>query len=206
MPDGTFSLLPGNNRELGAALVSDPRIKAVGFTGSRGGGLALMTLAAQRPEPIPVYAEMSSINPVVLMPAALEARAEAIGAAFVQSLTMGAGQFCTNPGLVLAVDSPALDRFVAAAAEALGVAPGAVMLSPGIHASLRAGASTRSPATRRSAPSRAAASAKASTRRVGALFETDAASFLADPALGHEVFGSSSLVDPLPRPRRSRRA
>jgi NADP-dependent aldehyde dehydrogenase len=65
MPDGTFSFLPGNNRELGAALVSDPRIKAVGFTGSRGGGLALMALAAQRPEPIPVYAEMSSVNPVV---------------------------------------------------------------------------------------------------------------------------------------------
>ena len=193
MPDGTFSLLPGNNRELGAALVSDPRIKAVGFTGSRGGGLALMKLAAQRPEPIPVYAEMSSVNPVVLMPAALEARAEAIGAAFVQSLTMGAGQFCTNPGLVLAVDSPALDRFVAAAAEALGVAPGAVMLSPGIHASYERGVAALSSHAAVRTVARGCVG-EGVNQGVGALFETDAASFLADPALGHEVFGSSSLV------------
>ncbi|WP_163361899.1 aldehyde dehydrogenase family protein, partial [Enterobacter hormaechei] len=78
--------------------------KAVGFTGSRGGGTALMKLAASRPVPIPVYAEMSSINPVFLLPHALEARAEALGKAYIASLTMGAGQFCTNPGLVLALD------------------------------------------------------------------------------------------------------
>ncbi|HEY6816855.1 MAG TPA: aldehyde dehydrogenase (NADP(+)) [Croceibacterium sp.] len=193
MPDGTFSFLPGNNRELGAALVSDPRVKAVGFTGSRGGGVALMKLAAGRPEPIPVYAEMSSINPVVLMPAALEARAEAIGAAFVQSLTMGAGQFCTNPGLVLAVDSPALDRFVAAAAEALGVAPGAVMLSPGIHASYEQGVEALAGHAAVRTVARGCVG-QGQNQAVGALFETDAASFIADRALGDEVFGSSSLV------------
>ncbi|WP_232318604.1 aldehyde dehydrogenase family protein, partial [Sphingomonas sp. TDK1] len=104
---------------LGSALVSDPRIKAVGFTGSRGGGLALVRIAQSRPVPIPVYAEMSSVNPVFLLPAALEARAEALGKGYVASVTMGAGQFCTNPGLVLAIDGPALERFQAAAGEAM---------------------------------------------------------------------------------------
>ncbi len=119
LPAGTFTLLLGAN-ETGAALVKDARIKAVGFTGSRGGGLALAALAAARPEPIPVYAEMSSVNPVYLLPGALAARADALGKAFVASLTMGAGQFCTNPGLVLALAWPGLDAFVAAAAAALG--------------------------------------------------------------------------------------
>ncbi|WP_310633877.1 aldehyde dehydrogenase family protein, partial [Paraburkholderia sp.] len=115
LPEGTFSLLFGAGRKLGEALVSHPAIKAVGFTGSRQGGMALVRLANARPEPIPVYAEMSSINPVFLFPAALANRAETIGKAFADSLTMGAGQFCTNPGLVLAVDGPDLERFIAAA-------------------------------------------------------------------------------------------
>ncbi|KGM36044.1 hypothetical protein [Inquilinus limosus] len=83
--------------------------------GSRGSGLALVAAAAQRPEPIPVYAEMSSVNPVFLLPAALDARAEGIAAGFVDSLTLGAGQFCTNPGLIFAVEGAGLDRFLAAA-------------------------------------------------------------------------------------------
>ncbi|MFW3617143.1 aldehyde dehydrogenase family protein, partial [Billgrantia antri] len=84
----------------GQALVADPRIQAVGFTGSRGGGTALMRTAQARPQPIPVYAEMSSINPVFLLPEALRARGAQIAEGFVASLNMGAGQFCTNPGLV----------------------------------------------------------------------------------------------------------
>ncbi|HWW56700.1 MAG TPA: aldehyde dehydrogenase family protein, partial [Sphingopyxis sp.] len=139
LPEGVFSYLPGPSNALGAALVADSRIKAAGFTGSRGGGLALMQIAAARPEPIPVYAEMSSINPVILFPAALRNRADALGEGFAQSLTMGAGQFCTNPGLLIAIDSPDLDRFVAAAAAALsGIAP-ATMLTPAIHASFERG-------------------------------------------------------------------
>jgi len=193
MPEGTVSYLPGETNELGGALVSDPRIKAVGFTGSRAGGLALVRIARERPEPIPVYAEMSSVNPVVLMPAALEARAEALGPAFVQSLTMGAGQFCTNPGLVLAIDSPALDRFVAAAAEALAAAPGAVMLSPGIHANYERGVKALEGHEAVRTVARGCVG-EGLNQGTGALFETDAASFLADRALGHEVFGSSSLV------------
>jgi len=132
LPPGVFSLLNGDSRDLGAGLVADPRIKAVGFTGSRTGGQALMKIAAARPEPIPVYAEMSSVNPVLLLPGALAAKAEALGKDFVGSLTLGAGQFCTNPGLVFALEGPHLDTFIASASAALGQSTPAVMLTAGI--------------------------------------------------------------------------
>nr|MDT0526385.1 aldehyde dehydrogenase family protein [Streptomyces sp. DSM 41633] len=103
MPPGVFSQIVGEGNETGALLVRDPRIRAVGFTGSRRGGLALWALAQQRPIPSPVYAEMSSVNPVILLPAALAARGSALGEQFAASLTLGAGQFCTNPGLILAI-------------------------------------------------------------------------------------------------------
>ena len=131
LPPGVFSLLLDAGYEVGGALVADPRIKAVGFTGSRRGGLALVRIAAGRPEPIPVYAEMSSINPVLLLPAALASRGAAIGQGFAGSL--GAGQFCTNPGLVFAVEGPGLNDFLDAAKGALRVTPAATMLTPGIH-------------------------------------------------------------------------
>ncbi|WP_408590186.1 aldehyde dehydrogenase (NADP(+)) [Novosphingobium sp.] len=182
LPEGVYSYLPGRANALGGALVADPHIRAVGFTGSRSGGLALAEIARQRAEPIPVFAEMSSINPVVLMPFALTTRAEALGAAFVASLTLGAGQFCTNPGLVIALDGPDLDRFVTAAASALAAAPPQAMLTPGIRAAYNAGV--------------AALDGNRAARRVGpgALFETTAEQFIADRALGDEVFGVSSVV------------
>lgn len=191
--EGVFSYLPGPSNALGSALVADPRIKAVGFTGSRGGGLALMQIAAARAEPIPVYAEMSSINPVILFPAALRDRGEAMAEGFAQSLTMGAGQFCTNPGLLIALAGPDLDRFAAAAGAALsGIAP-ATMLTPGIHKSFERGvdALERHAGTERVARG-AGGDAPCAAR--GALFITDAATFLADAALGQEVFGSSSVI------------
>jgi len=101
MPDGVFSLIFDSGYELGTELVAHPLIKAVGFTGSRSGGLALMKIAANRSEPIPVYAEMSSINPVFLLPSALKKNSSTIASGFAGSLAMGAGQFCTNPGLVV---------------------------------------------------------------------------------------------------------
>ena len=193
LPEGVFSMLFGAGSVIGQGLVSDPRIKAVGFTGSRAGGTALMKTAAARPEPIPVYAEMSSINPVFLMPAALKARAEAIGKAFVGSLTMGAGQFCTNPGLVLAVEGPDLDRFLAAAAEALGAAPAATMLTPGILKAYQDGIARLSgtPKVQKVAEGLLH---NGPTQGQAALFMTDAASFAADPSLEEEVFGAASLV------------
>src|SRR6478735_4076370 len=190
LPAGVFSYLPGETNELGGALVADPRIQAVGFTGSRGGGLALVRIAAERDEPIPVYAEMSSINPVVLFPAALAARGAALAKEFVGSLTMGAGQFCTNPGLVLAIDGPDLDAFVAAAAAALTDSAPATMLSPGIHASFEQGVAALAghEAVRTVARGK---TGEGVNQAVGAFFETTADQFLADVKLSHEVFGSS---------------
>ena len=191
LPAGTFSLLFGPGRELGTALVTDPRIKAVGFTGSRSGGTALVAAAAARPEPIPVYAEMSSINPVFLLDGALSNRGDALGRAFVGSLTMGSGQLCTNPGLVIAVDGPGLDAFVAAAREALSAAPATPMLTPNIARSYADGVASLTEAAAVVGRGEDAASETACS---AALFATDAKSFLASEDLQAEVFGSSSLI------------
>ena len=193
MPEGVFSLLFGVGNWLGGALVADRRIAAVGFTGSRAGGLALVGIAQKRAEPIPVYAEMSSINPVLLMPAALAARGSALGRAFAASLTMGAGQFCTNPGLLLAAPGPGLDGFVAAAAEALEAGPGATMLHPGIFQAYQAGVERLSGTAGVETLARGSIGAGAN-RGQSALFATDADAFLADRSLGEEVFGASSLL------------
>ncbi|MDH4745428.1 aldehyde dehydrogenase (NADP(+)) [Sphingomonas sp. CBMAI 2297] len=192
MPAGTFSLINGAGNEVGAALVSDPRVKAVGFTGSRGGGTALMKIAANRPVPIPVYAEMSSINPVFLLPHALEARAEALGKGYIASLTMGAGQFCTNPGLVLALESPALDRFLAAATEAVSGVAAQTMLTPGILKAYENGVArwAAAPGLTRVAQGQ---EGSASCGRA-ALFTMTGADFIADPSHAEEVFGAASLL------------
>ena len=192
MPEGTFSLLFAASRSIGEALVADPRIRAVGFTGSRTGGTALMKIAAEREVPIPVYAEMSSINPVILFPAALAARGEAIGKAFVGSLTLGAGQFCTNPGLILAVEGEGLDAFVSGAREALGSAAAQTMLTPGIHQAYCSGIEALEGNAR--AEKLAEGLAGEAHQGRAALFATSAANFLADESLAAEVFGSSSLI------------
>ncbi|NOV27695.1 aldehyde dehydrogenase (NADP(+)) [Cupriavidus necator] len=192
LPEGTFSLLFDAGLEVGQGLVADPRIKAVGFTGSRAGGMALMAIAAARAEPIPVYAEMSSVNPVLLFPHALASRAEAIGTAFADSLTLGAGQFCTNPGLVLAVAGDDLERFLQAASARLATLPAATMLTPGIHRAYCAGVASLASHAQVHTVARGAAGA--ATQGQAALFATDAGAFLADPALRHEVFGAAALV------------
>jgi NADP-dependent aldehyde dehydrogenase len=193
MPEGVFSLINGAGNSVGSALVTDPRIKAVGFTGSRGGGTALMKLAQSRPVPIPVYAEMSSINPVFLLPGALAARAEALGTGFIASLTMGAGQFCTNPGLVLALEGPDLDRFVTSASDALCGAPSQVMLTPGIHRAYESGVArwASAPALKLVAEGQEPAGP---TSGRGALFTMTGADFIADPSHAEEVFGAASLL------------
>ncbi|MBA2918893.1 aldehyde dehydrogenase family protein [Sphingomonas sp. MAH-20] len=191
--EGVFSYLPGPSNALGGALVADPRIKAVGFTGSRAGGLALMQLAAARPEPIPVYAEMSSINPILLFPAALRNRAETIATGFVGSLTMGAGQFCTNPGLLIALAGPDLDRFATAAGAALQATAPGQMLTAAIHGNYEAGVEALLGHNAVQLIARGATGQDGCQARA-ALFATDADNFVADSALGHEVFGSSSII------------
>lgn len=192
LPGGTYSHLSGPSNDLGRALVTHPAIKAVGFTGSRAGGLALLRLAAGRAEPIPVYAEMSSVNPVIILPGALRARAQAIAAGFVKSLTLGAGQFCTNPGLVLAIAGPELDRFTGAAAAALSKSAPDQMLSPGISANYRRGVERLEQHARVSQIARGVAGKGCEAR--GALFEVPAREFIASLDLSEEVFGPSSLL------------
>jgi NADP-dependent aldehyde dehydrogenase len=193
LPEGTFSLLFDNGRDVGQGLVKDHRIKAAGFTGSRGGGTALMKLASARPEPIPVYAEMSSINPVLLFPGALENRTEGIAKAFVQSLVLGAGQFCTNPGLVLAVDSPELDRFIDEASVALRETPAQTMLTPGIHQAYE-GAVEKAGSHAEVTTAARGVEAKTDAQARSALFVTSAEAFRNNPELQEEIFGASSLV------------
>lgn len=193
LPEGVFSLLFGSGRDIGQALVADPRIQAVGFTGSRSGGTALMATAQARPQPIPVYAEMSSINPVFLLPEALKARGKAIAEGFVGSLNMGAGQFCTNPGLVIAVQGPELDAFVAAAGEAVKGSAAQTMLTPGIHDAYQQGVDRLANHAKVTEVARGQAGETANPCQAG-LFVTQAEAFLNEPALQEEVFGSTSLV------------
>lgn len=193
LPAGVFSFLPGTDHAVGAALVADPRIAAAGFTGSRKGGLALAKVAAERAVPIPFYGELSAINPVVLLPGALASDAAGLAAQFVGSLTIGAGQFCTNPGLVLAVASPDLDRFIAAAADAIGAAEAQVMLTPGIARAYEQGVGTLADHGDVALIARGAAS-DAANRCRPALLVTSGAAFAADQALAAENFGASALV------------
>jgi NADP-dependent aldehyde dehydrogenase len=193
-PEGVFSLLGGPGNELGLALVAHPGIQAVGFTGSRRGGLALMQAAARRPVPIPVYAEMSSANPVFLLPGALAARAERIAGEFVTSLTGSAGQLCTNPGLVIALEGPDFDRFVEFASQGVSATASATMLTENIAQAYERGVSglLRHPGV--DSLARGEAGDGAAPCRVN-LALTTAETFLSEPAvLGAEVFGSSALV------------
>lgn len=193
MPEGTFSLLFGSGSDIGSALVADPRIKAVGFTGSRSGGVALMKVAAARSEPIPVYAEMSSINPVYLMPEALKNHAEGIASGFVNSMMMGSGQFCTNPGLLIVKEAEGLDAFISKVADLVSVAQPATMLTPGIHKAFESGVTKLegNPDIKLAAQAQATSGPNQCRAR---LFVTTASAFLNDDALRDEVFGSSSLI------------
>ncbi|MCH4564024.1 aldehyde dehydrogenase (NADP(+)) [Halomonas sp. EGI 63088] len=193
LPEGVFSLLFGSGNEIGQALVADPCIQAVGFTGSRAGGTALMQTAQARPQPIPVYAEMSSINPVFLLPEALAARGSEIAEGFVASLTMGAGQFCTNPGLVIGVKGAALDAFVASAGEAIQGSAAQTMLTPGIHGAYQDGVGALAGHPKVREVARGQEGDGPHPCQAG-LFVAAASDFLADAALQGEVFGATALV------------
>ncbi|MBA2780443.1 aldehyde dehydrogenase (NADP(+)) [Billgrantia kenyensis] len=193
LPEGVFSLLFGSGSEIGQALVADPRIQAVGFTGSRRGGTALMATAQARPQPIPVYAEMSSINPVFLLPEALRSRGPQLAEGFVASLNMGAGQFCTNPGLVIAVAGAELDAFIEAAGAAVRQSAAQTMLTPGIHRAYQQGVERLAANPWVKEVARGPLGESAHPCQAG-LFVTSAEDFLADPELQEEVFGATSLV------------
>lgn len=191
MPAGVFSLIQGGKRDVGQTLVQHPLIKAVGFTGSLGGGRALFDLCAQRSEPIPFFGELGSVNPMFVFPEATRARCVSLGEGWAASLTMGAGQFCTNPGIAVVSKGPEGDAFVEAAARALADAPAQVMLTDGIAEAYRNG--------------KARINASAEVRPILTndsegrtalpnLFETDAGAYLQNNALGEEVFGPLGLI------------
>ncbi len=194
-PEGVFSLLFGPGRDIGMALVKHPLIKAVGFTGSRAGGRALMDAAAARPEPIPVYAEMGSINPVFLLPGSLAQSGDALASGLHVSVTLGVGQFCTNPGLVFIEQNPASQAFVQKVQALLSATPPGAMLTSDISAAYRAGVESFSkvPGVERITPA-AAESHPARNEALATLFATDAKTFLAQPSLMDEIFGPSTLV------------
>jgi NADP-dependent aldehyde dehydrogenase len=179
MPEGVFALVEGY--EAGIELVKHPLIKAVAFTGSRRGGRALMDIAAARPEPIPVYAEMGSINPVFILPRALRQRSAEIAAGLHASVTVGAGQFCTNPGLIV---TTAADAFVEDLATRMSATPCAPMLTPAIADAYNAGVMRFA----------SLADRRAFVEGGAALFTTTASDFLSHEELMDEVFGPSSLV------------
>ena len=195
MPPGVFSLLQGDGRVIGGPLVQNPLTQAVGFTGSLRAGRALADLAAARPEPIPVFAEMGSLNPVFLLPGALKDRAEKIAEGFAASFTLGVGQFCTKPGLVFAVAGPELDVFLAAASERVKkISPG-TMLHRGICDTFAAGSAVMEKLSGVRVLARAEAGANAQrTEGAAVLMVVEAETFLREPKLAHEVFGPFALV------------
>lgn len=188
---GVFSLVQGNTREVGQALVQHPLIRAVGFTGSLGGGRALFDLCAARPEPIPFFGELGSVNPMFLLPGALKSRAEALGEGWAASLTMGAGQFCTNPGISVVIDGPDADTFAAAASEALEKVGPQIMLTDGIAAAYREGHDRVAAGTGVREVLTSMCDQRSATPH---LFSVSGKDWLANEAFGEEVFGPLGLI------------
>src|ERR1700678_2798788 len=197
LPAGVFSMVYADGPTVGVELVTHPAIAAAAFTGSRRVGLALVAAAASRPVPIPVFAEMSAVNPVFLLPGRLSEAAAELGAAFVGSLTLGAGQFCTNPGIVIGIDGPDLNRFTGAARDAVAASPAAPMLTGRIAEAYADGATRLAghPGTEVIAlgtdPGRENGRA---SWGCAALVATTADEFLAARELHDEVFGATSVV------------
>src|SRR6187399_2689857 len=192
IPAGVFSLLQSTRNDIARALVAHPQVKAVGFTGSLRAGRALFDAAADRPEPIPVYAEMGSVNPLFVLPGALADRAASIAEELKDSVTLGVGQFCTNPGLTIGVGDERFDAFVNQLAGLMSAAPAGTMLTPAICRSYESGVRRLSGidgvSTRRASQTGEEAQATPS------LFVTDGTAFLRHHEIGEEVFGPSTVV------------
>jgi len=193
MPDGVFSNLNSSDVEVGQLLTMHPGIKGVGFTGSTNGGMALYRLASQRKEPIPVFAEMGSINPVVVLPSALEEKGSEWAAKYAGSIVLGAGQFCTNPGLILGIKSQALDSFVTTLGTEIEKLEPTCMLHPNIHEGYEKGKKELSsqPKTSEVASFNNKVAPNFAQQRVLTVAAED---FLSNPVLHKEVFGPFSMV------------
>ncbi len=193
LPEGVFSHLPGSGNAVGQALAVHPHTRAIGFTGSFAGGKAIWELANQRTVPIPVFAEMSSINPVFLLPAQLQQNPGGLAKQLAASVTLGCGQFCTNPGLIIGIESEALSVFIHTIGNEIHNTLPAPMLHSGIAANFR---ENRSRVTSEDGVSVIAESATIAnaTDDMPTVAITKAAVFLANKAVHTEVFGSFTLI------------
>jgi alpha-ketoglutaric semialdehyde dehydrogenase len=190
---GVFSLIYGPGASIGQALVTDPAIKAVGFTGSQSAGIALMRTAATRPEPIPVYAEMSSLNPVFVFPGALKGDVDALAQQYVAAVTGSSGQLCTSPGLLFAPAGEAGDRLAAAVGRAVSACAGQTMLTGGIAGAWRSGAEALGSAGNVTVVGQGAAG-PTENAPAPTIFGTGIADFVSNHVLHAEIFGAASLV------------
>ena len=192
-PPGYFSLLQGKGTAVGQQLVTHPGIAAVGFTGSLRGGRAIYDAAAARPEPIPVYAEMGSVNPMVLLPGAVNGQADELAANLVGSLILGSGQFCTNPGLILLIDSVESQNFIQRVAARMADAQAGVLLNAQIEEGVDQAVSKtleKSAVTFLTGGKRVPGEAFCYANTV---MQTTSAAFRADPDLQEEHFGPVTL-------------
>lgn len=192
LPAAVFALLHGKSHAVGAALVQHPAMAAVGFTGSYAGGRALFDLAAARPLPIPVFAEMGSMNPVVVLPQAMATRGAAIAAMVAASAAQACGQFCTSPGIVLCLDEAATATFAQQLATAVAAGTGGPLVHPtirhGFERALGEVQSVGATVIAQSPPSAAATGASPM------LLEASGAQVLAQPRLRHEIYGPALLL------------
>lgn len=192
MPEGVFSLLYGGGRTVGQSVVKHPVIQAVGFTGSRAGGTALMETASKRPQPIPVYAEMSSVNPLVLLPGALARGEAALAEAYYGSLTMGSGQFCTNPGLVFLPEGHGAE-FIAKLKALIEAGAPSTMLSASICKAYAEATSGFASASGVETLARSA-NAPGQGQCTPVVFSVSMADFLKNEHLQGEMFGPGALI------------
>ena len=194
LPEGVFSLLFGPGSRIGSALVKHPLVKAGGFTGSRAAGRALMDLCSSRPEPIPFYAEMSSTNPVFVLPYALRERGKVIAEGLHGSFTLGAGQFCTKPGMVFLPhgndDEPFRNRLL----ELVTASPEFKLLTAAIHSSYQSSVKSRSSGTVAIVAEAPEPTPSPAFSAASVLFETNAVAFLQNPDLEAEIFGPTTLL------------
>lgn len=193
MPAGLFSLVQGRSPAVSLAVVEHPQTKAVGFTGSLRVGRALFDAAARRPEPIPVYAEMGSVNPVFVLPGALRERGAEFAEGLKQSVTLGTGQFCTNPGLVVGLRGEPFEQFLDKTDELFAAAAPGTMLNAGILRGYKEGVERLRRLTKQGTQASSNAD-ESRTQAAAYVFSTDAGTFLDNHELGEEVFGPSTLI------------
>ncbi|HEY3128495.1 MAG TPA: aldehyde dehydrogenase (NADP(+)) [Acidobacteriota bacterium] len=193
-PDGMFSLVHGRSPKVSLRLVSHPLTKAVGFTGSHQAGRSIFDAAASRPDPIPVYAEMGSINPVFILPRALQERRQAFAEGLMQSVTLGVGQFCTCPGLVVGLQDESMSRLISEMGQLIARTPPATMLHPLILESYEEGVRRFGRVVGVTSAQGELAPDPAKTEAQATVFATDATTFLKNRALSEELFGPSTLI------------